>query len=155
VWTPVPALDALTGERHALDDQYAQDGGRRQSNDSARVLSRQRDDGGAPIVGIHRLEWCGVYGRFVSGSVAPTNGLTLSLSCERSADRLLHHAHVVITDGNSIRLAQPSPARGDTPSANRLIGDPCPPKRRSCCPLTDAVIGAASLTTLSYFSTPS
>ena len=30
-------------------------------------------------------------------------------------DRLLHHAHIVITDGNSIRLAEALAGKGVTP----------------------------------------
>ena len=35
-----------------------------------------------------------------------------------TVDRLLHHAHVVITNGDSIRLTHPTRGRGVTPLTN-------------------------------------
>jgi hypothetical protein len=68
-----------------------------------------------------------------------------------TVDRLLHHAHVVLTEGASYRLAEATAGKGWCRSADRgrrsavrRRGDhvsaemeiSCPPKRKSRCPLT-------------------
>jgi DNA replication protein DnaC len=71
-----------------------------------------------------------------------------------TVDRLMHHAHIVLTEGSSLRLAEALAGKGVVPprlnptrrSAVRPHGIllstgkeiSCPPTRKSCCPLTRA-----------------
>ena len=76
-----------------------------------------------------------------------------------TVDRLLHHAHVVLTEGASYRLAEATAGKGVVPLGLTPTGDQlsvhrvrqhgapgCPPTGRSCCPLTSAAINVARST---------
>lgn len=63
-----------------------------------------------------------------------------------TVDQLLHHAHIVLTEGTSLRLVQATAGNGVIPLDLDQQELNCPPAGRSSCPLTVAAFSCSTAT---------